>query len=128
MTYDEAIENISSLFKNGTYNGWMLTDPDTVQACKEIFDGRICIGYSFIELQSHPYNEETALLLEDHYTIEDYTANQLWEAGKAYYTDREEFNKIPLYQKFECVFETESTPDEDIVLNQYREYLWLLEQ
>lgn len=128
MTYDQAYEKIFALFKSGWFNNWELTDPDTLQACKPILDSYgTCVGYCFIELQPAPL-EEDALFFEEDYLIDDYNNEQLWQYGRFYYGTYEEFLRIPLYQKFECVFEEESSGELLSAEEAYKRYLAVLNQ
>lgn len=111
MTYEKLMNSLLSHFDKGECNGWVLTDDSCLQAYKEILDeqGR-CEGYRFIMLSEAPMSEEWCLFYEEQYLFDEYTPDDLWACGKFYYSDRKEFDNLPDYVKYECVFEEKGHP------------------
>ena len=121
MTYDQAFHKLQSLFKNGEYNGWELTDPDSLQAFKSV-DG----VFHFVEF-GESFTETTAILLHAAYRFSDYSLDDLWEHGKFYFQGYQEFLDMPAYVKFECMFESEN--GKPLPVNEaYENYLAILNQ
>lgn len=107
MTYEKLTNSLMSYFKNGEYNGWILTDDDCLQAYKELHDEHgDCYGYRFIMLTEDSTDKDHCFFSEEIYVCDEYTADDLWLCGKSYYEDRQTFDSLPRYVKFECLFET----------------------
>jgi len=122
MTYDDAFNKLNQLFKNGEYNGWELTDPDSLQACKSV-DG----VFYFVEFQED-HNESNAVFYNESFKVADFNVWDLWQHGRFYYETYEQFLNIPLYQKFECMFEDESSGEVLSAEEAYKRYLSALNQ
>lgn len=123
MIYSEVYGRILDLFESGRYNDWVLTDPDTLQACRTVYDlDGTRIGFEFIELQE-TWEEELATFFEESYKITDYSVHELWRYGRTFYTDYEDFITLPLYQMFECLFENETYGDTVVAEEGYAKYV-----
>jgi hypothetical protein len=99
VTYDDVINTLAQRYANGEFSQWVMTDSDHAQMRCNRPDGLM----EFIELYPIGYVRTgvTYQLLDP----KEYTDDDLWCYGSVYYTDRKEFDALPLEIKMECVFE-----------------------
>lgn len=120
MSYDEAFEKIQSLFKKADYKGWELVSPDSLLVVR-IKNGAI----QFLELEES-FDSAEAVLCEKSYRIADYNMWDLWQKCDYWWPTYEEFLNVPLFRKFEYLYDQEQLGVEYPVEEAYKRYLSIL--
>ena len=122
MTYDEAFEKIQSLFGKDGYKGWELVAPDSLLTFRSK-GGMI----QFLELEES-FDSSKAVLCEKSYRISDYSIWDLWEKCDHWWPTYEEFLNVPLFRKFEYLYDQEQLGIELPIEEAYKRYLTALKQ
>lgn len=122
MTYDEAFKKIQSLFGEDGYKGWELVAPDSLLAFRSK-GGMI----QFLELEE-TFDSSKTVLCEKSYRISDYNIWDLWEKCDHWWPTYEEFLNVPLFRKFEYLYDQEQLGIELPIEEAYKCYLSALNQ
>lgn len=103
--YDQLVNELVTMYQNGEFPGWIMTDDDGAQMRRDLPDGT----YEFVDVGM--LRTGLGLHISVHHAIvdlNDYTQEELWEIGSMYYETEEEFIAQGRPIMAECVFECHS--------------------
>lgn len=105
MTYDDMLNLINEMYERGLFPDWVMTDSDCCQMRRDRRDGK----FEFVEVFfCAPRSTGSALCRHSIIDLNDYSDDELWFYGSAYYDNWDEFFSQGAEIFAECVFEGKS--------------------